>query len=72
MCAPVERTVGATVLFHRLEKVVVSLRIPRLFARSHVEERLFSSRRGCYLMKADATAIDCATLLAARRGFAEH
>lgn len=40
--------------------------------RGHVEERLFSSQRGCYLMKADAAAIDCATLLAARRGFAEH
>jgi GH15 family glucan-1,4-alpha-glucosidase len=46
-------------------------RTQRDAVRSHVEDRLFSSRRGSYLMKADATAVDCATLLAARRGFVD-
>lgn len=39
--------------------------------RAHVEQRLFSPRRGTFLMRAGAEALDCATLLSARRGFLE-
>jgi len=39
--------------------------------REFVDSRLFSEEKGSYLMKEGSEALDCATLLAARRGYLE-
>lgn len=71
--------IGCWTAFNRLVDLARAGRVPdrgverwrreRDAVREFIDARLFSEQKGSYLMKAGSQALDCATLLAARRGF---
>lgn len=73
--------IGCWSAFQRLLDLVDSGHVPargverwrrqRDEVRDFVEQQLWSERQGSYLMKEEGDALDCATLLAAKRGFLE-